>query len=130
MRGIKFRCIHKNVDQSPDNIKMEDHKEACRILYNNACDVMSTLHLYYVMQWTGLTDKNGKQIYEGDIIKRFCEITEGGYKKGDLMYIAPVVYANESCAFVARKGLDFIMSKDYDFEIIGNIYQNPELLKP
>ena len=73
-----------------------------------------------VGQYTGLTDKNGKQIFEGDIVK---DIAGGIYK---------VVYDTEYMRFAFEQdsikwgleGFDSIM----DFEVIGNIYDNPELL--
>lgn len=76
---------------------------------------------YYVakelMQYTGLHDKNGKEIYEGDILK----IT---YKLSGKTIISSVRWANAKF-----KPTRLSEHNQYEIEIIGNIYQNPELLK-
>ena len=98
---------------------------------------------YYVMQFTGLKDKNGKEIYEGDILHS---------NKSDIYLYgnnSPVDF--ESGAFCVTILYDQIQEPlwgfdrvykptDYpnntekyewieEFEVIGNIYENPELLK-
>ena len=76
---------------------------------------------YILMQCTGLKDKNGKLIYEGDILRR----EENGW-------CARVWWDNDSIGF--RAGLPsmpgWFISPDYFRcnENIGNIYENPELL--
>ena len=80
-----------------------------------------------VGQYTGLTDKNGKSIFEGDICL-------GVWKTRFEVY-----WDKERTAFMAREKHDVPYGKDIDYyasysdgkigaEVIGNIYDNPELL--
>ncbi|HFK0261664.1 TPA: YopX family protein [Listeria monocytogenes] len=86
-----------------------------------------------VSQFTGLTDKNGKKIFEGDIISitddedyEFTSVVEyfgeGGYPAFDMR--APEDYYFESNTFS-----EIIMSSSYELEVIGNRHENPELLE-
>ena len=83
-------------------------------------------------EYTGLKDKHGKMIFEGDIIK----LNTDGIKFNGvaLTVIGKVVY-NEKNASFAISGKDEIGAKHYDYfpikniEVIGNIHDNPELLK-
>jgi uncharacterized phage protein (TIGR01671 family) len=80
-----------------------------------------------MMQYTGLKDKNGKEIYEGDIVRYIRK--EGKEVKFGNCFIN----ANEySCwgFYLSDGDCDEIIT-DYprDYEVIGNIYENPELLK-
>lgn len=74
-------------------------------------------------QFTGLTDKNGNKIFEGDIVK----VTTGieGYKSTYHSAIQEVKYNAESGIAVF---LPFDNSDMVEVEVIGNIYDNPELL--
>ena len=85
-----------------------------------------------VGQYTGLTDKNGKKIFEGDIIK--YKNTDGIKFNGVALTVIGKVVYNEKNASFAISGKDEIGAKHYDYfpikniEVIGNIFDNPELL--
>jgi len=117
MRPIKFRAWDKQVK---------------RMFYS---DKFGLSELFYtiedgqingvIMQYTGLKDKNGKEIYEGDILDF--------YLRGSVWY---VIWSKEKLAWMAHNPQK-IWEDEYLYElancnpliVIGNIYQNPELLK-
>lgn len=83
-----------------------------------------------LMQYTGLTDKNGKEVYEGDIVRVDDSVFGNpidGYKSG----IYKVEYCFPDCAFCLVQ-LDELSAVSFnecmEYEIIGNVYENPELL--
>lgn len=83
-----------------------------------------------VGQFTGLTDKNGKKIFEGDIVKREFTLWHGETKKTRETQIGVVVYSNRECRFEIEKKCNLRKPWDGDTqEVIGNIYDNPELLE-
>lgn len=81
-----------------------------------------------VGQFTGLTDKDGKKIFEGDIVKREYTLWHGETKKTRETQIGVVSYSNKDCGFCLDKVCNLRKPWDGDtLEIIGNIYDNPEL---
>ena len=78
-----------------------------------------------IMQYSGLKDRYGKEIYEGDIIKN--ESGEGY----DILSV--VAYKKGVFCIDANDELDYIEYPLYEWnceaEVIGNIYENPELLE-
>jgi len=75
-----------------------------------------------IMQFTGLLDKNGKEIYEGDLLR---------YKTSP---VYTVVFDSSAWKVAARSpdGVGFTLNlneRTNIFEIIGNIHENPELIK-
>lgn len=74
-----------------------------------------------IMQFTGLLDKQGKEIYEGDIVKnQFDKISEVKFETEEV--------GSCGCCYETFRGSGFIYRESGDVEIIGNIYENPELL--
>jgi len=74
------------------------------------------------MQYTGLKDKNGNEIFEGDIVKNGLSGT---------WIIQPIESGSMSllgiCKQYKDKNFD-ISALNYNVEVIGNIYENPELI--
>lgn len=83
------------------------------------CDIFEVVP-ETIGQYTGCCDKNGKKIFEGDILK---------FRPGTYY---PVVYDMDYGAFGSCYFSDFDFLHKYDFkkiEVVGNIYDNPELLR-
>ena len=124
MREIKFRAWHKEEKIIGEVLGIDIlHKE---IFFSNEdvdCYEHSDFKDVELMQYTGLYDKKGKEIYEGDIVK--LRANHG---------IGVVKYYDEWGAFVieyikprplAVLGMNYYKE---NIEILGNIYENSELL--
>lgn len=101
-----------------------------------------------VMQWTGLKDESGKKIYEGDVIEFTYWWFDGNYV--DSILTGEIIYDKKFMSY-SLKGIKnkewlqhiggenndepdtspfaFFNFNDVDFEVKGDVYQNPELLK-
>ena len=113
MREIKFRAWDGFIMTTP---YMKDEFGAL----NNAIKHCQH-HFGELMQYTGLKDKNGKEIYEGDILYDRSEY--GGNKTVTWNQSMP------SFQFDKLLGYSFCKQGAEMCEIIGNIYENPELLE-
>ncbi|HEC2824628.1 TPA: hypothetical protein SBA87_000629 [Campylobacter jejuni] len=138
LQDFDFRIWDKTKEEflkkEPTLIKIDNERViAGRIsrFYANTADITDMFigngNDLEIELWTGIYDKNGKKIYEGDIVK-----TKSPYD----CFLAKVGTHKEGTFYLESKSRDYIGSliylvKDegYDTEIIGNIHENPELLK-
>lgn len=97
-------------------------------------EVLEYVHTWYarddyvLMQFTGLRDKNGNEIYEGDIIERESSF---GTKENVLVEFGWSGEGRESCyGYGTLCWSDDDVGKDHacHIKVIGNIYENPELI--
>ena len=133
MRPIEFRAWDKDANQMIylDFKNMNPHLSRLSVAWfaDRIQDERAEL-----MQFTGLLDKNGKKIFEGDIVKG---------KVGQEEVIGKIFYAANSAAFLLstknKHGVQIALdpmswlyvnwdSEEIGAEIIGNIYENPELI--
>lgn len=119
-REIKFRAWTGKIITK--NIVIHKGK-ACKVQYGDIIGLKDSV----LMQYTGLKDKNGKEIYEGDIIMNNHPITDKMKCTGNFTIdlTNPVTVTFKDQMFKAG---NLSLCSYRNPEIIGSIYENPELL--
>ena len=116
-REIKFRAWNKNRKDWEGNFSITENGSFQRLGIGQNQDFVE------IMQYTGLKDKNGKEIYEGDILSpglREVSWQQGGYSMGDGWYTES--HELQTGYWTLSK------TQTEDAEIIGNIYENKDFL--
>lgn len=122
-RQIKFRAWGKANKHMYDGLHLGLYHSATGNFFSKIDKVLSTggLDSIEIMQFTGLLDKDGHEIYEGDIVKNNDRVWEVYWDEAGYWAMAIIVPPN------MRTGRNNVDAENS--EIIGNIYQNPELIK-
>lgn len=115
-REIKFRAWDK-----------QKKKFTYPKLWDNTMPSNWEFH-YELNQYTGLNDKNGKEIYEGDILYNDFN-AKGVVKFVNGMFIVHFIYEESVCTKDNDEMITRLISVNSITRIIGNIYENLELLK-
>lgn len=142
MRDIKFRVWDTNNKEMLE-VQELDYQNS----YNGQPMVRTTMYNDHfdtedmiLMQYTGLKDENGKEIYEGDIIEFSYDTFTGNFDtkigKGTIefisgaFYIKPFEIEGKKIKDIENGEWFLLYSVNEDtLEVIGNIYDNPELLE-
>ena len=115
MREIKFRMWNNGTKEMSEPFDLGDLDDG--LLIPNLEDTSKfRIDNCEIMQYTGLKDKNGKEIYEGDIVTR-----------GEIMCY--VKFDDKGRFIVFNNKIEEGWWLDTDWEVIGNIYENLDLLE-
>ena len=121
MREIKFKFLMEN-GEITDPYYLKELIDSDSYI-NIECEYSSKIK--QELQYTGLKDKNGIEIYEGDIVRTTSNELTGKWKHK----IFKIEFKEINCVAGAKyMGFDFQFNVD-EVEVIGNIYENPELLE-
>ena len=129
VRELKFRAWleKENKMLAPEDLALSYDGEDC---FDFAFDKTSVVDdeggikgtlLFELMQYTGLKDKNGKEIFEGDIV-------QGRNRAHDLSLIKQRVTFLNGCFMLGNWNSHEYFNKHQEIEVIGNIYEDKHLL--
>lgn len=120
MRTIKFRAFNKEDKTICDVVRIDLFVKCALVKLKNGRHKDFSFDDIELMQFTGLYDKNGKEIYEGDVCSGHSDgigVIEWEDLSGGYDYVFP----NEDIVGIWEVIKDIV--------VIGNIHENPELLE-
>ena len=124
----KFRAWDKEFKEMVHVNALVFDEQVIKATYQNGNIVKDDVKNYELMQSTGLKDKNGKEIFEGDILA--IETYEGILNVNIFWDRKHALFMFESKKYNEKDLLaELVEDNTYPFEITGNIYENPELLE-
>ena len=126
-REIKFRVWSTSGSRWVEDVRIDSQGGLYPTLANGDYDWNIDCLRLVVQQYTGLKDRNGKEIYEGDICRLvpFEDYKHSEHMVGDRQ----VVWIDYHACFYFADWVPLHWGGFESIEIIGNIYENPELIK-
>ena len=113
---FKLQNKEENIMYDQDNL-IVSYSHLGNDCYVNTKDDVRPLYLYTLMQYTGIKDSNGTEIYEGDIVEFYSNVED------------EIITEKVEYHFGIYRAGDYFVGKIYNkCKVIGNIYENPELL--
>jgi uncharacterized phage protein (TIGR01671 family) len=124
MREIKFRAWDKERNTMLDVIELNLFSGNVTLPADSERYGRS-LSAVELMQFAGLHDKNGKEIWEGDVLGFYVNAGKGKVPLGE------VYFDEHRRAWMLKNGKRYLDHSEWPSspEVIGNIYENPELLE-
>lgn len=126
----RYRAWDKEFKEMVQVDALVFEEQIIKATYKNGNVVKEDLKNYVLMQSTGLTDKNGKEIFEGDILS--IETDEENVKvKIEVSWDSKhALFVFESKKYNAKQALgELFEDNPYPFKIIGNVWEDPELVE-
>ena len=127
----RYRAWHKIWKEmgKVKRIRFDDEGDVCTVLFRGKTSGTNTpIDEIELMQSTNLLDKNGKEIFEGDILG--IETDEGILNVNIFWDSKHALFMFESKKHNEKELLaELVEDNTYPFAILGNIYENPELLE-
>lgn len=133
-REILFRGKHIHTTDSNEHLNgtwVHGYLSDKNYIYDKSLDGEFLVGENTICQYTGLTDKNGKKIFEGDIVRYGSDIY-GKVKFG--LYASAFSFSDKNQGFYVEFQEDGLYRKELGYwrnavVVVGNIYDNPELLE-
>ena len=130
----KFKVWHKSMQRMSEVLAISFERQKVKIRHMRGTTHMTVpFNDVELMQSTGLLDKNGKEIFESDIVKTtifFGRADEsGGFYEYEKELIGIVKQLEGAWVIDTEKGAVYLWSDINENEVLGNIWENPKLLE-
>ena len=130
----KFKAWHKSMQRMSEVLAISFERQKVKIRHLRGTTHMTVpFNDVELMQSTGLFDKNGKEIFESDIVKTtifFGRADEsGGFYEYEKELIGIVKQLEGAWVIDTEKGAVYLWSDINENEVLGNIWENPKLLE-
>lgn len=127
-REIRFRAWSEKTKQMADPF---GPRRGGTILWRSALETAvsyrSLIDSDVLMQYTGLLDKNGKEIYEGDVIE--FNLEDGTKEYGTVRWSKDGFWTTQKEGMHEELLSDELNTNAYEYKVVGNSFENPEILK-